>query len=104
MSVGQTQSVVVILSVTLQGYVSVGPTMYHHVDWTVKEDRATQGALSMMILSLKVTLQCSDVEWNIYIQYTHILLGMQVHFVVTTYPGNLELWVSLQAFLYHQIF
>jgi len=54
----------------------------------VKEDRATQGALSMMILSLKVTLQCSDVEWNIY---THILLGMQVHFVVTTYPGNLEL-------------
>ena len=57
----------------------------------MKEDRATQGALSMMILSLKVTLQCSDVEWNIYIQYTHILLGMQVHFVVTTYPGNLEL-------------
>ena len=32
MSAGQTQSVVVILSVTLQGDVSVGASMYHHVD------------------------------------------------------------------------
>ena len=32
MSAGQTQSVVVILSVTLQGDVSVDPSMYHHVD------------------------------------------------------------------------
>ena len=26
-----------------------------------------------------------------HIQYMHILLGIQVYFVVTTYAGNLEL-------------
>lgn len=74
MSAEQTQSVVVIPFVALQGDVSVVATMYHHVDWTVEEIIATQGALSMMILSIKVTLQCSDVIGtfnNTYSIYTH---------------------------------
>ena len=52
---------------------------------TKHDNLITQGDLTMQWWRLEHLIT--------HIQYTHILLGIQVYFVVTTYAGNLELWL-----------